>query len=117
MAHDANGDSPEKITKALQDYYKSIEEEFKTDTSTFDPVKKQEFADRAKAKLVQLIPTAVTTLEMLMVHGQKETTKLSAAKFVLENALSDKIVTPVDPMQDLLNEMNKKGEPAPTHES
>lgn len=106
--HDPNGDSPESLAKQLQEYYQAVEQEFRVNTHEFDEAKKEEFAGKAKAKLVELVPQAIATLETLLVHGEKESIRFSTAKYILDSTLSDKgFAPPEDPMAKLLKEMDE----------
>jgi hypothetical protein len=93
------------MNEKLQQYQKAIEQEFALAQSATD-LDLETIKNNTASKLLQAVPNAVERILYLLEHAEKDTTQLSAAKFIIANALGKEAIgDTTDPLTNLLKEL------------
>lgn len=99
-------DNEKSLQARLAEYQKAIEAEFEISDKHGEGLNVTNIAEQTREMLTRAVPVAVSRLIHLVEHADKETTQLSAAKYVLDAALGKgKIPGVDDPMTDLLKQI------------
>lgn len=105
MAEELNNES---LQKQLAAYKAAVEAEFELGEQHKEGVDRVQIADKTKEMLTHAVPIAVAKLVHLVNFADKETTQLSAAKYIIDYALGKgKLEAPDDPIKDLINSINR----------
>jgi NAD(P)H-hydrate repair Nnr-like enzyme with NAD(P)H-hydrate epimerase domain len=96
------------LQKQLQEYRAAIESEFELNEKHKEGLNRENIAEKTKEMLTHAVPIAVSKLVYLVEYADKDTTQLSAAKYIIDYALGKgKLESPDDPLKDLITSINK----------
>lgn len=97
----------------LATYHKAIESEFNLVQEAVESGEAPAVAEAARKLLLSKTAEAARTIAYLAEHSSADNIRLSASKYILDNALGEKgLIRPTDPLEDLVNQL--KGTPQPT---
>lgn len=98
----------DNLHEKLKQYQLAYEQEYGLAQAATDS-DLETIRNNTAAKLLQAVPMAVERILYLLEHADKDTTQLSAAKFILANALGKEAIgDTTDPLTNLLKELTAK---------
>jgi hypothetical protein len=99
-------EDPNSLQAQLAKYRQAIEQEFVISENHQEGLDTASITEKTKEMLTHAVPIAVQQIVHLVQFAEKETTQLSAAKYVLDYALGKgKLDSPDDPIADLIKQM------------
>jgi hypothetical protein len=97
------------LQEQLTSYKAAIEAEFQLSEQHQEGLDRASIGEKTRDMLTRAVPIAVSRLVYLVEHGDKETTQLSAAKYIIDYGLGkSKLENPDDPLSDLLKSLTKQ---------
>jgi hypothetical protein len=115
MADELNQES---LQKQLAAYKAAVEQEFVLTEQHQEGLDYSSINEKTRDMLTHAVPIAVAKLVHLVNFADKETTQLSAAKYIIDYALGKgKLEAPDDPIKDLMISLNKSRVEAESKES
>ncbi len=93
-----------KTQALIDEYNRAVEQEFniEADPTLEDP---EEIAQRARKKLIALVPQAINKLADLLTAGGTQQIQMAAAKFIIQAAFDKKLITSDESLNDLFRKL------------
>lgn len=101
-------DGDKSLQQQLQEYKQALREEWEADQPKNSEEDVEKITERARNLLVSITPDAASTLKYLANHAVSEQVRMSASRYILDNALGKTgAFTPEDPLAKLVDELTK----------